>query len=135
MIQSEKLCGRAHLFNSLGIPLWEGDLVDGYPELTGSDANVSHRAVDIHTGFAAAVVVAVAVVIAVLVTKSHIFPLLKMWSNHPTLVSLCSRCVRGALHTLSPTALTIAPTSFLHCCPCHCSLRSGACSCRCFINL
>ncbi len=53
MIQSERLCGRAHLFNSLGIPLWEGDLVNGYPELKGSPANVSHRAVDIHTGSAA----------------------------------------------------------------------------------
>lgn len=29
--------------------MWEGDLEDGKPELTGSDSNVTHRAVDIHT--------------------------------------------------------------------------------------
>ncbi len=49
---SEVPYGRARLFNSLGIPIWEGELDDnGEPSLDG--AAVSHRAVDIHEGVAA----------------------------------------------------------------------------------
>jgi hypothetical protein len=40
--------GRARLFNSLGIPIWEGELEDGEPALDG--ASITHRTVDIHTG-------------------------------------------------------------------------------------
>jgi hypothetical protein len=36
--------------NSLGISIWEGDLQDGEPSLTGNDAMVSRQAVDIFSG-------------------------------------------------------------------------------------
>ena len=74
IIQSEAPCGRARLFNSLGIPLWEGDLEGGQPELTGSDSNVTHRAVDIHTGETAAAAAAAAVS-CVLTPPSPLLPL------------------------------------------------------------
>ncbi len=45
---SEVPNGRARLFNSLGIPIWEGELEDGEPALDG--ASITHRAVDIHSG-------------------------------------------------------------------------------------
>ena len=45
---SEVPNGRARLFNSLGIPIWEGELKDGEPSLDG--ATITHRAVDIHEG-------------------------------------------------------------------------------------
>ncbi len=49
-LEFEDPCGHAHLMNSLGISIWEGDLQDGEPSLTGNDAMVSRQAVDIFAG-------------------------------------------------------------------------------------
>jgi len=49
-LEFEDPCGHAHLMNSLGISIWEGDLEDGEPSLTGNVAMVSRQAVDIFAG-------------------------------------------------------------------------------------
>ena len=47
-IEFERPCGHAHLINSLGITIWEGELEDGRPEKPS--ATVSHLMADIMSG-------------------------------------------------------------------------------------
>jgi hypothetical protein len=47
-IQFERPCGHAHLINSLGITIWEGELEDGRPEKPST--TVSHLMADIMSG-------------------------------------------------------------------------------------